>query len=112
MTMMKISDDESKQEAGDEDEDEEETMDDDVLRDGGMTMMKISDDESKQEAGDEDEDEEETMDVAHVYDAMVLSVEHPGDLKANSSGMMMWNIQNTGNVKWIDCNLIFVSGDA
>merc|ERR1712228_149724 len=47
-----------------------------------------------------------------TYDAMVHSVEHPGDLRVDSSGLMIWNIENRGSHQWNECDLLFVSGDA
>ena len=79
------------------------SSDDDILKDGGMTMEMMPNDQCNQMM-----DYNENV----IYDAMVHSVEHPGNLKINSSGLMIWNIQNRGNRQWKDCDLLFISGDA
>ena len=79
------------------------SSDDDILKDGAMTMEMMPTDECNQMM-----DHNENV----IYDAMLHSVEHPGDLKINSSGLMIWNIQNRGNRQWKDCDLLFISGDA
>merc|ERR1711933_177581 len=66
--------------------------------------MENEESDSNEKAMDSDEDIK--------YDVAIPSVEHPGDLKANSSGMMIWNVQNNGNQQWKDCDLNFMSGDA